>query len=142
MKATYAIRHEAFLKALEQLDLSTLPKDLQLEIDQVRQALMNEPTEAEIERLGKLVEKCDRLNQLYEAERLALKKLSQEQERSKGFPVTDDNPDPKDSGIGNFNPPSPEEDTLDSETPIATDTSNHPQPEVAAKIKQKKLTPK
>jgi hypothetical protein len=114
MLERYAIRHQAFLQALNKLDLSTLSPELQEEVRQVRQALGNNVNEATIRRLDTLVKKSERLNQLYESERLTLIGINNEQERDKGFPVRDDNPKPEDLGVSNVNPSSTAADTPNS----------------------------
>ncbi|MBW4594938.1 MAG: hypothetical protein KME46_19035 [Brasilonema angustatum HA4187-MV1] len=114
MLERYTIRHQAFLQAFNKLDLSTLSPELQEELHQVRQALGNNVNEATIRRLDALVKKSDRLNQLYESERLSLIGKDSQQERDKGFPVKDDNPKPEDLGVNNVNPSSTTANTHNS----------------------------
>lgn len=114
MLERYAIRCQAFLQALDKFDVSTLSPELQEEVHQVREALENDVNEATIKRIDALVKKSDRLNQLYESERLTLIGKNNEQERDKGFSVKDDNPKPEDLGVNNVNPSSTTASTSNS----------------------------
>ncbi|WP_088242991.1 hypothetical protein [Calothrix rhizosoleniae] len=116
----YIIRRDAFINAIVKFDLSTLSAELQAEITKLRQTLQDEVTEDNINQINNLLEQCPRLKKIYDAERLALKDVRHEQERNKGFPVTEDNPEPDDLGLGNVNPPTtpiPEEETQNPQTP-------------------------
>ncbi|MDJ0775012.1 MAG: hypothetical protein QNJ49_16575 [Mastigocoleus sp. MO_167.B18] len=107
MQAKYTIRREAFLNAINQFDISTLSDELQKEINVVRNALNEQATEDTIKQLNHLLQKCEPLKQLYDTQRRNLKKQESEQERSKGFPVKNDNPKSEELGARNINPPTP-----------------------------------
>lgn len=124
MQATYNIRKEAFLSAINQFDVSTLPLELQEEINVLCNALNEQATEDRIKQLENLVKKCEPLKQLYDAQRRNLKKQESEQERSKGFPVKDDHPKPEDLGSRNNNPPTPPSDNSNSQSSPSTQSTN------------------
>jgi hypothetical protein len=105
MQVTYNLRKQAFLLALQQFDVSTLSPTLQQEINVLSNALNEQATEDRIKQLENLVKKCEPLKQLYDTQRLNLKQQEGEQERSKGFPVRNDNPKPERLGSTNTNPP-------------------------------------
>ena len=115
----YTTRRDAFMNAIAKLDLSTLSAELQQEITILSQTLQGEVTEDNINQINKLVKNCHQLKKIYDAERLALKNSRHEQERNKGFAVTEDKPDPNDLGPVNVNPPTPptpEKDTSKNPT--------------------------
>jgi TolA-binding protein len=124
MQATYNIRKEAFLNAVNQFDVSTLPLELQQEINILCNALKEQATEDRIKQLNSLVEKCEPLKQLYDTQRRNLKKQESEQERSKGFSVTNDNPKPEQLGSTNTNPPTPPSDNSNSQSSPSTQSTN------------------
>ncbi|MBD2211184.1 hypothetical protein H6G27_14990 [Nostoc linckia FACHB-104] len=115
MDYQYTIRREAFLKAISQFDLSTLPEELQIELDAVRQALYGEVNEDTIQLLNSVVKKSDTLKQIYDQERQALKAQDNEVERSKGIPPREDNPKTQDLAPTNFNPPTPKSENTNSQ---------------------------
>jgi hypothetical protein len=116
MQATYNLRKQAFLLALQQFDVSTLPPEIQQEINVLCNALKEQATEDRIKQLENLVKKCEPLKQLYDTQRLNLKKQEGEKERSKGFPVRNDNPKPEELGSRNTNPPTPQSNNSNSQS--------------------------
>ncbi len=139
----YIIRRNAFMNAIAKFDLSTLSAELQAEITKLRQTLQDEVTEDNINQIYNLLEQCPRLKEIYDDERLALKSSRHEQERSKGFPVTGDNPKPKDLGLGNVNPPTStsETETENSQTP-EKETQNPQTPKTENNTPGKSTQPK
>jgi hypothetical protein len=124
MQVTYNLRKQAFLLALQQFDVSTLPPELQQEINVLCNALNKQATEDRIKQLENLVKKCEPLKQLYDTQRLNLKKQESEQERSKGFPVKSDNPKPEELGSTNTNPPTPQSNNSNSQSNPSTQSTN------------------
>jgi hypothetical protein len=124
MQATYNLRRQAFLIAVEQFDISTLPPELQQEISVLCKALKEQATEDRINQINSLVEKSQPLKQLYDVQRLNLKKQEGEKERSKGFPVKSDNPKPEELGSTNTNPPTPASNNSNSQSTQSTNKSS------------------
>ncbi|WP_414585417.1 hypothetical protein [Scytonema sp. PCC 10023] len=124
MQAAYNIRKEAFLSAVQQFDVSTLPPELQQEINVLCNALNEQATEDRIKQVNSLVEKCQPLKQLYDAQRRNLKTQESEQERSKGFSVKNDNPKPEEVGSRNTNPPTPPSSNSNSQSSPSTQSTN------------------
>lgn len=124
MQAKYAIRREAFLSAIDQFDVSTLPQEIQTEIDVLCKALNEQATEDTIKQLDSLLKKCEPLKKNYDAQRQNLKKQESEQERSKGFPVKNDNPNQEELGSRNTNPPTPSSSNSNSQPSTSTQSTN------------------
>jgi hypothetical protein len=124
MQATYNLRKQAFLIAVQQFDISTLLPELQQEINVLCDALKEGATEDRIKQLENLVKKCEPLKQLYDTQRLNLKKQAGEKERSKGIPPKDDNPKPEELGSRNTNPPTPSSKNSNSQSSASTQSAN------------------
>jgi hypothetical protein len=124
MQTTYNLRKQAFLLALQQFDVSTLSPELQQEINLLCNALNEQATEDRIKQLENLVKKCEPLKQLYDTQRLNLKKQEDEQERSKGFPPKEDNPKPEELGSRNTNPPTPSSNNSNSPSTPSTNKNS------------------
>ncbi len=120
MQAKYAIRREAFLSAVDQFDVSTLPQEIQKEINVLCKALNEQATEDTIKQLDSLFKKCEPLKKIYDAQRRNLKKQESEQERNKGFPVKNDNPKQEELGSRNTNPPTPSSSNSNSQHSTST----------------------
>jgi hypothetical protein len=116
MQATYNLHRQAFLNAVQQFNISTLPPEVQQEINVLSNALKEEATEDKIKQLENLVKKSPQLKQLYDKQRRNLKTQEGETERSKGFPVKNDNPKPEDLGSRNTNPPTPSSNNSNSQS--------------------------
>lgn len=92
MESRYTIQHTAFLNTISQLDLSTLPDNLQLEINNLCQALNGEVNENTINLLNNVVQKYLPIKDLYEKELEHSKSFSPSSENSKLENLSANNP--------------------------------------------------